>query len=111
MDEETLNPWAARRFRLKSGYAVRTFMDEFLVIPVANPEQGDAKMAVLNPVGEFIWSSLSSFCSFADLVAAVTDEFDVSAEMASEDIRDFLNELQKYGFLENDTEENEDDDE
>jgi hypothetical protein len=102
MDE---NSFETRRFRLKPGYAVRAFMDDFLVIPVANPEKGDAKMAVLNPVGEFIWTCLKSFCTFEDLVVAVTEEFEVSAEVASEDIRDFLHELQKYSFLENDTEE------
>ncbi len=105
MVEETPEFFGARRFRLKSGYAVRAFMDEYLVIPVASPEKGDAKMAVLNPVGEFIWTRLGSFCTFEELVTAVTEEFEVSAEVASEDIRDFLRELQKHGFLENDMEE------
>ena len=105
MDGETPDLTGTHRFRLKPGYAVRAFMDEFLVIPVANPEQGDAKMAVLNPVGEFIWTRLRFFCTFEELVTAVTEEFEVSAEVASEDIREFLNELHTYRFLENDTEE------
>lgn len=105
MVEETPEFLGARRFRLKSGYAVRAFMDEFLVIPVANPEKGDAKMAVLNPVGEFIWTCLGDFCTFEALVTAVTGEFEVSAEVAAEDIREFLLELQKHSFLEMDMEE------
>ncbi len=84
---------------LKPGYAVRAFMDEYLVIPVGAPGADDAKMAVLSPVGEFIWSQLSEPRTFAELLAAVTDEFEVTPDVAAPDIREFLAELAENHFL------------
>ena len=87
------------RYQLKPGYAVRAFMDEYLVIPVGAPGADDSKMAVLSPVAEFIWSQLQEPRSFDELLAAVTDEFEVTAEVAEPDIRDFLRELEENHFL------------
>ena len=89
----------AFRYHRKPGYAVRAFMDEYLVIPVGAPGADDAKMAVLSPVAEFIWSLLQEPRSFGELLAAVTDEFEVTAEVAEPDIREFLHELETNHFL------------
>ena len=89
----------AFRYHLKPGYAVRAFMDEYLVIPVGAPGADDSKMAVLSPVAEFIWSLLQEPRSFAEILTAVTDEFEVTAEVAEPDIREFLHELETNHFL------------
>lgn len=86
-------------YQLKPGYAVRAFMDEYLVIPVGAPGADDSKMAVLSPVAEFIWSLLEVPRSFGEILSAVTDEFEVTAEVAEPDIRDFLRELEEHHFL------------
>ena len=87
------------RYQLKPGYAVRAFMDEYLVIPVGAPGADDSKMAVLSPVAEFIWSLLEVPRGFGEILSAVTDEFEVTAEVAEPDIRDFLRELEEHHFL------------
>ncbi len=89
----------AVRYVLKPGYAVRAFMDEYLVIPIGAPGADDAKMAVLSPVAEFIWSLLAEPRTFEELLAGVTDEFEVAAEVAAEDIRSFLRDLETHQFL------------
>jgi hypothetical protein len=86
-------------YQLKSGYAVRAFMDEYLVIPVGAPGADDSKMAVLSPVAEFIWTLLEEPRTSAELLLAVTEEFDVDASTAEADIREFLQELESHGFL------------
>lgn len=86
-------------YQLKPGYAVRAFMDEYLVIPVGTPGADDSKMAVLSPVAEFIWSLLEEPRTFGELLAAVTDEFEVTADIAGPDIQDFLRELEEHHFL------------
>ncbi len=87
------------QYQLKPGYAVRAFMDEYLVIPVGAPGADDSKMAVLSPVAEFIWSLLEEPRSFEEILRAVTNEFDVTADVAEGDILDFLRELEKHHFL------------
>ncbi len=86
-------------YQLKPGYAVRAFMDEYLVIPIGAPGADDSKMAVLSPVAEFIWSLLEKPHTLEELLAAVTDEFEVTADVAEPDIRDFLQELKDHHFL------------
>jgi hypothetical protein len=87
------------RFRIKPGYAIRGFMNEYLVIPVGAPGEDDSKMAVLSPVAEFIWSLLEEPRSLGELLEAVTNEFDVTPDVAEPDILDFLRELDKNHFL------------
>jgi hypothetical protein len=56
-------------------------------------------MAVLSPVGEFIWSFLQEPHTFEELLRGLTDEFEVAEAEAAADIVDFLDELDSYGFL------------
>lgn len=86
-------------YQLRPGYAVRAFMDEYLVIPVDTPGAEDSKMAVLSPVAEFIWSLLEQPRSFAEILQAVTDEFEVTPTEAAADVADFLQKLEEYRFL------------
>jgi hypothetical protein len=92
-------------YRRKTGYVVRAFMDEYLMIPVDTPGEDDAKMAVLSPVAEFIWTLLEEPRTFGELLAAVTEEFDVTAEVAAPDIQEFLDQLHTHQLLDNHTEE------
>ena len=86
-------------YQLKPGYAIRAFMDEYLVIPVGSPGSDDSKMAVLSPVAEFIWSLLEEPHTLGELIKAVTNDFEVSDDVAEPDIREFLRELETNGFL------------
>ena len=88
-----------KQYRRRSGYVIRAFMDEYLMIPVDAPGADDSKMAVLSPVAEFIWTLLGEPRTFGEILAAVTDEFEVTAEVAEPDIRDFLRELEEHHFL------------
>jgi hypothetical protein len=88
-----------QKIRLKPGYAVRSFMDEYLVIPIGALGADDSKMAVLSPVAQFIWSLLEEPRTFEELLKGVTDEFEVDAEIAGPDILDFLRELENHHFL------------
>ena len=86
-------------YRRKTGYVVRAFLDEYLMIPVDAPGADDAKMAVLSPVAEFIWSLLQEPRSFEELLEGLTAEFDVAEDVAAADIEEFLKELDSHGFL------------
>lgn len=90
---------ANTRYRIKSGYTIRAFLDEYLVIPISNPGGEASKMAVLSPVGEFIWTSLQEPHSFDELLEGTTAEFDVAEDVAAADIQEFLKELDAHGFL------------
>jgi hypothetical protein len=56
-------------------------------------------------VAEFIWTLLEEPRTFGELLAAVTEEFDVTAEVAAPDIQEFLDQLHTHQLLDNHTEE------
>lgn len=86
-------------YQVKEGYVLRSFADEFLVIPVSLADEPETRMAILSPVGGFLWSQLQKKCTLDDLVLAVTHEFDVTAKEARPDIEEFLQKLQEQEFL------------
>lgn len=87
-------------YRIKEGYTLRNFFDEYLVIPVGMSEDIETKVGILNSVGEIIWKTLQKDSTFQDLLTAVTSEFEVTENVASKDIEEFLDQLDKYNFLE-----------
>lgn len=93
-------------YRVKGGYTLRDFLDEYLVIPVGLSEDPETKVGILNAAGETIWKTLQKDSTFQELLTAVTDEFEVTDEVASKDIEEFLEQLDKYNFLEKRQEEN-----
>jgi len=60
---------------------------------------GKAEVKVLNPVGSKIFSLLDGQHTHDQIVDAVSEEFDVTREQATEDLRSFLEELETNGML------------
>ena len=90
----------AHKYQIKKGYTLRGFLEEYLVIPIGLSEDIDTKVGILNSTGEVIWKTLQEEVTFKELLTAVVDEFEVTEKEASEDIREFLEQLKKYNFLE-----------
>lgn len=56
-------------------------------------------LRTLNETASFIWRKLSKPQTVEELTTTLTDEFAVEAAQASKDIKKFLNQYQKAGFL------------
>lgn len=89
------------RYRTVSGYVVRKFRDEYLLIPVGAPGDANAQLAIMNPVGQFLWEQLQEPRTEQELTAAVCGEFAVDADTAAADIREFLEILKNNHCLVN----------
>jgi len=92
-------------YRIRPGYALRQFLDEYLAIPVGPAEKRDVGVAVLNPMGHYLWDKLQTAQTREDLLTAILDEFDVDRETAMRDLDEFLNQLKIHEFLEEKEEE------
>jgi hypothetical protein len=91
----TLGPteMTARRYQQLGEYAVRTFPDQTLLLPVRNHTADLDSLYVLNEVGAFLWTQLKTPQSEACLVDALMLEYAIDQETASRDVKDFLNRL------------------
>ena len=59
-----------------------------------------SEVSMLNEVGTLVWSSIDGTRSERDLVALVTDAFEVSADDAARDVARFLDELAAASLVE-----------
>ena len=87
------------RYKARSGYVVREIAGEYLLIPVRMQEDEGSQIAVLNETGKFLWEQLVEECTEAELVNALTEEYQVTGEEARTDIQEFLEKLKKCKLL------------
>lgn len=90
---------AREQHRIADGYCVRDLCGEGLVIPVRQDTISKNQMAILSPVGMFLWNRLERGQTFGDLLAALLTEYDVTREEAVKDITDFLSALDTHQYL------------
>ena len=86
-------------YSLKGTYVLRQIAGEYLAVPISNEAGDDANIVILNPVSQIIWGMLENGADFNEILNAVTEEFDVSDEEATNDIKEFLNGLEEAKLL------------
>lgn len=86
--------------KIKSGFVKRSVGGNMVVVPVGGAALDLSGMITLNEVGSFLWDQLLQDTAEADLLQAVLEEYEVEAEVASEDIRAFLGKLREANLLE-----------
>lgn len=86
--------------KIKGDYFLDTIGGEKMAVPVTVNDGGMAGLIRLNGVGAFLWEELQGGTTEADLVKALTSEYDVKEEKATADVQKFLEKLRAKGLLE-----------
>ena len=86
--------------KLCGEFVVRQVMDNTVAIPVGQTALQLNGMILLNDVSKRIWECLEQGTTLADIVTAITDAFEVSAEEAQADILEFCDKLRNLQLLE-----------
>lgn len=86
-------------YRVKSGFMLREIAGEYLAIPVELASTDESCMAVLNEQGKFLWEQLMETKTLSQLIAAMTECYEVSEEEARADIIEFVNLLSDNQLL------------
>lgn len=89
--------------KLRGEFVVRQVMDCVAAIPVGTTALQLNGMILLNDVSQVIWETLAKGCTVEDLVIALTDTFEVSAEEAKTDVMEFLDKLRAAQLLDEET--------
>lgn len=85
--------------KIKEGYALRQVGGDFVVIPMDSNIHFD-KMMTLNETGGFLWGALEKGAEIADLVSALTAEYDVDAATAEDAANKFVAKLKELELVE-----------
>ena len=84
--------------KIKDGFVLREVAGDIVVIP-----SGDTldlnMMITLNDTGRFLWELLEKGAEKEDLVQALTQEYDVSADNAKTHVDVFVAKLNENGLL------------
>lgn len=86
--------------RLQGEFVLRQVMDDIVVIPVGKSALKLNGMILLNDVSKVIWQCLEQETQLEQIVAAVTEAFEVSEREARSDILEFLDKLRQIQLLE-----------
>lgn len=78
----------------------RVIAGETLIVPIRGKVGDLASIYRLNGTGSLIWRLLECPKTIRDLGAAVSEEFAVTPDIASRDVRDFVREMKNVGLVE-----------
>lgn len=78
----------------------RVIAGETLIVPIRGKVGDLASIYRLNGTGSLIWRLLECPKTIRDLGAAVSEEFAVTPDIASRDVRDFVREMKSVGLVE-----------
>lgn len=85
--------------RIKPGYSLRQVLDAFLILGTGKEAYAPRCIMSLNESGAFLWRMLETGAERDELVARMTEEYDVSAETAERDVEKFLAQLREKALM------------
>ena len=86
--------------KIKKDLMLRQVADVWTVLPLGKDIINFDGMLTLNETGAMLWQKLEQGAEKSDLVAALLDEYDVTADMAQADVEEFLQKLKNAGCIE-----------
>lgn len=85
--------------KLKENFILRQVAGSWVVVAVGAACVDFDGMLTLNDSGALLWKALEAGSDRDGLVTAFTDEYEVSAEQAVQDVDEFLDVLRQAGCL------------
>ena len=87
--------------RIKKGFVLEKVGDSYLSCATGKLAKQFSGFVHLNETGAFLWEMLSSGdVTKEDMVKKMTEEYDITSEIALKDIEGFILNLEKNGILE-----------
>lgn len=85
--------------RITEGFILREVANNFVVVPVGKTSLNFNGMVTLNATGAFLWRTLENDITEEDLIRVLTKKYDVSIDVASKDVREFLDILKSNHLI------------
>lgn len=85
--------------KIKKELIKREIAGDVILVPVGRTALENNGLFTLNELGGFLWDRLPEARDETDLLRAVLAEYDVTESQATQDIREFLEELKNLGIL------------
>ena len=86
--------------KIKEGFILRNVAGSYVVVPIGEATLDFNGMMNLNETGAFLFEKMIEGISRADLIKALTDEYDIDEETASVDVDAFIEKVEKEDLFE-----------
>ena len=86
--------------KIKSGFILRTVAGNNVVVAIGEQSKSFNGVIKLNESGLVLWNKLSAGADKAELVSALLDEYDITADIAENDVDKFVGVLRDAGAIE-----------
>ena len=84
--------------KIRENYVLSEVAGMSVVVPLGT-ETTFRNMIKLNETGKYLWELLEKEITYDALVAAMTEKYSISEELASRDLDAFLESLRAFGAL------------
>ena len=88
-----------RIFKVSDRFVLRNIAGDDLLIPIGQAAMDVSGLIALSESGALLYGKLREGSSMEDLIAALTEEYEVSKEEAARDIEAFLNRMRELNML------------
>ena len=85
--------------KIKDGFVLREVADSYVVMNIGG-ELSFNKMITLNETGAMIWNGISDNLSREEIAKRITDEYDVSLDVALNDVNLFIEKMKEAEVIE-----------
>lgn len=86
--------------KIKKNFVLRQVVDTWVVLPLDEQTVDFEGMLTLNDAGAMLWRLLEQGTDRDALVRTVTEEYEVDAAQAAEDVDAFVEKLRQAGCIE-----------
>ena len=86
--------------KIKNGFILRQVAGSYLVISAGGDSVDFNGMITVNETGAFLWEKLTDGASEQELLDAMLAEYEIDAETANADIKEFVKLLEDNDLLE-----------
>lgn len=85
--------------RIKNNFILRSIADEYLLIPCGEAALSVKGLIAMSESGGLLCQKLQNDCTRDELIEALLQEYDVSAEVAAEGVDAFLAQMRQMDML------------
>lgn len=85
--------------KIKDGFILRKVANTYIAVAIGEESVNFNAMVTTNETGAFLWEKLKTETTEAELVKALTAEYEVDEETAKADISEFLGKLKDGKLL------------
>jgi hypothetical protein len=79
-----------------SSVVTRKMEKEYVIVPVTNNIADMKSVYTINETGAFIWDQIDGKNNVGQIIAALTEKYDIDYSSASGDVFDFIDRMQKF---------------